>query len=251
MKLRMGTLLVVALVQAACGSSEDGGDTSDGADVNDGGGSGGGSGTDDSGLGGSGLGGDYCGVDPDANVGEEPSQVGDCSPASGACGLVECAVPEAGADHAEPCTALEYASNPPTSGTHFSIWAAFANYQQPVPRGFLVHSLEHGAVVLSYNCAQAEAAGLDCAELRQQLTDFFDSWAADPLCSATRHRLLVTPDPELDAPFAAAAWGHYLKGTCFDADRVTEFVEAHYGQTYEDICNAGIDPATYPSCCGY
>jgi len=173
-----------------------------------------------------------------------------CSTSNGACKLTSCTVPIAGAQHTAPCTVLEYASNPPTSGTHYEVWAAYEIYDQPVPRGFLVHALEHSAVVLSYNCSLAEQAGLDCGSLIAELARFSDEWPADPLCSATRHRLVVTPDPLLDAPFAAAAWGYYLKGDCFDAEQVASFVEEHYGDTYENICNPGVDPGGYPRDCG-
>ncbi len=159
-------------------------------------------------------------------------------------------MPIAGADHTDPCVVLGYASNPPTSGTHYAVWADFTVYQAPVPQGFLVHSLEHGSVELHYNCARAEAAGIDCEELKSSILALYDGWAADPLCAAGKNRLIVVPDPQLDAAFAAAAWGYFLKGNCFDSQLVSDFIERHYGQTYEDICSAGIDPANYPADCG-
>src|SRR5258708_2170075 len=45
-------------------------------------------------------------------------------------------------------TAILWDSNPPSSGAHYPIWAAFQEYTTPVPRGYYVHDLEHGAVVL-------------------------------------------------------------------------------------------------------
>jgi hypothetical protein len=176
----------------------------------------------------------------------------ECRTHQAACELTECDPPLQPALHEAPCTPLTFHSNPPTSGTHYSSWAAFEIYDRPVPRGFLLHSLEHSAVVLSYNCEAAADAGVDCDELVAELTEFFETWPADPLCSATRHRLLLTPDPELDAVFAAAAWGHYVKGDCFDAGVVSDFIEANYGRTYENICNPGVDPFadTYPENCG-
>src|SRR5690606_2976729 len=101
-----------------------------------------------------------------------------------------------------------------------------------------------------YNCDRAEEAGLDCETLVEELSNFFDEWEADPLCTATRHRLLLTPDPLLDVAFAAAAWGHYLKGNCWDEELLANFIRAHYGQNYENICNAGIDPSGAPAGCG-
>jgi hypothetical protein len=176
----------------------------------------------------------------------------ECRTRPGACELTECDPPLEAGLHEAPCTPLTFHSNPPTSGTHYGNWAAFEIYDRPVPRGFLLHSLEHSAVVLSYNCEAAVAAGLDCEALVTELTDFFETWPADPLCTETRHRLLLTPDPELDAVFAASAWGHYVKGDCFDEGVVSDFIDAHYGKNYENFCNPGVDPfdGSYPDDCG-
>ncbi len=176
----------------------------------------------------------------------------ECRTHQAACELTECDPPLEPALHEAPCAPLTFHSNPPTSGTHYSSWAAFELYDRPVPRGFLLHSLEHSAVVLSYNCEAAAAAGVNCDDLVAELTEFYETWPADPLCTETRHRLILTPDPELDTVFAAAAWGHYVKGACFDAAVVSDFIEANYGQTYENFCNPGVDPfdAIYPANCG-
>jgi hypothetical protein len=166
------------------------------------------------------------------------------------CSLVECSEALAVGNHVAVCSPLSPATNPPTSGEHYPVWAAYAVYDEPVPRGFWIHSIEHSGVALTYNCERAEAQGMDCAQLAAQLSDFFDDWPADPLCTSSRHRLLVTKDPELDAVFAASAWGYSLKGDCFDAEVVSAFISKHYGMNYENICAAGVDPFTYPADCG-
>ena len=48
--------------------------------------------------------------------------------------------------------------SPPVFGDHYPTWAAFQTYEYPVPLGYLVHSLEHGAVVVFYDCPEG------CAE---------------------------------------------------------------------------------------
>ncbi len=173
-----------------------------------------------------------------------------CVEHGGTCELVECDFPEEVGLHVETCSVLTPHTNPPSSGPHYPVWAAFQKYDFPVPRGYWIHSLEHSGVVLTYNCSEAEAAGIDCAEMIDELEEFFDTWPADPKCTATRHRLLLTPDPLLDAPFAASAWGHTLKGRCFDGDVVSAFIEEHYGKTYEDICTAGLDVSVTQIACG-
>jgi len=49
-----------------------------------------------------------------------------------------------------------YNSNPPTSGNHNPQPAAFKIYDNPVPKENLVHSMEHGAVVVWYNTSNQD-----------------------------------------------------------------------------------------------
>ena len=49
-------------------------------------------------------------------------------------------------------THVEYDSNPPSSGPHYPVWAAFQTWSAPVAREYYVHDLEHGAIVLLYKC---------------------------------------------------------------------------------------------------
>ena len=177
----------------------------------------------------------------------------ECEMPVGTCGSVVCQHPNEGAKHEMPCAPLSFDQNPPTSGTHYAVWADFKVYPQQISRGFWVHSMEHGAVVLAYNCDLYDG---DCAELETTLADFKSAWPQDEKCSeTTKNRLLVTPDPLLEVPFAAVAWDWSLTASCFDADEVSDFIDAHYAQTYEDICTTGLDPLDpdpgyqYPSDC--
>ncbi|MBK9033651.1 MAG: DUF3105 domain-containing protein [Myxococcales bacterium] len=139
--------------------------------------------------------------------------------------------------HVAQCTPITYATNPPTSGPHYPLWARFKAYADRVPRGFWVHSMEHGAVVVTYNCpagCAAELAALDA---------FLAARPADPLCvPPLRNRFIVTPDPLLDTTFAASAWGWSLRSDCFDLPALGAFIDAHYGQAPEDFCSDGFDP---------
>src|SRR5688572_14344840 len=60
------------------------------------------------------------------------------------------------ARHVDEGTAIEYNSNPPCSGPHYREWAAFKEYDKPIDHRVLVHNMEHGAIVLLYNCALAK-----------------------------------------------------------------------------------------------
>lgn len=177
----------------------------------------------------------------EGETGGEPGSGLKCD-APSACGLTECEAPLEEGNHSALCAELTPHTNPPTSGEHYPKWAAFGIYDQPIPDGFLLHSLEHGAVALLYNCDLIEDTEESCADFLAELVAFYEAWPDDALCSDVPHRLIIAPDPKLDTAFAATAWGYHLKGDCFDAPRVTDFIEAHYAKNYEDLCNPGIGP---------
>lgn len=139
--------------------------------------------------------------------------------------------------HVAQCTPISYATNPPTSGPHYPLWARFKAYADRVPRGFWVHAMEHGAVVVTYNCPGG------CAADVAALIAYLDARPADPLCTApVRNRFIVTPDPLLDTTFAASAWGWSLRADCFDLPALGAFIDAHYAQAPENFCSDGFDP---------
>lgn len=151
--------------------------------------------------------------------------------------------------HIAMCFPVTYSSNPPTSGPHYPVWASFKTFTSPVPRGFTVHDLEHGAIVISYKCP----AG--CASEVAAIQALVDARAADPGCLApVKSRIVITPDPLLDVPFAAAAWGFALTSQCFDLPALGAFIDAHYGMGPESFCADGVDvsspDAGIPEDCG-
>jgi hypothetical protein len=133
---------------------------------------------------------------------------------------------------------IQWDSNPPSSGPHYPIWAAYQTYDTPVPRGYYVHDLEHGAIVFVYNCGDA-----GCPDVVAALQAASDSLPDDPLCTAAgegvRVRTVITPDPLVDVTVAAAAWGWTYKADCVDLPSLEAFAAAHYGQGPEVFCTNG------------
>jgi len=144
--------------------------------------------------------------------------------------------PSEGNLHMGTCAPLFYATNPPSSGNHYPIWAAYQTYQQPLLPGFWVHNLEHGAMVMAYNCAGGCPA--DVAAMQT----FIDGLPAD--CGQPQRRMILLPNPALDVRFAASAWGFTLKADCFDAEAFGAFYDAHYGHGLEAVCGDGVNPLT-------
>lgn len=155
-----------------------------------------------------------------------------------------------GAVHVATCTPVKYATNPPSGGDHWGQWAAFKKYTLQVPREMYVHDLEHGAVVLSFRCDGA------CPEVVAALEKVFDEAKGDPLCvaagGAPKARLVLTPDPLLDTPIAASAWGATYTATCIDTASLAAFVSANYGKGPEATCFNGqdLDVIGVPMCTG-
>lgn len=174
------------------------------------------------------------------------------------------------ATHVPEGTVITYNSNPPSSGPHYPIWANFQEYAEPVERPYLVHSLEHGAILLLYktpcavgiadanDAAAGDGAGSEgdadtdaeassdggasgaCAPIVEALRKVRDSLPTDPLCDPSiRVRVILAPDPELDVPVAAAAWGWTYKAACVDVPTLEDFARAHYAQGPENICAPG------------
>jgi len=148
--------------------------------------------------------------------------------------------PEEGYIHI-PCTdATNYQTVPPSSGNHYGCWPEYRTFALPVPWGNLVHALEHGAIVIVYNCGDA-----GCLDEVARAQAFIDALPADPSC-APDHRVILAPDPTLDVRWAATAWTWTLRADCFDEATFGQFFTDHYGHGRETVCGGG---APYANLC--
>ncbi len=95
-------------------------------------------------------------------------------------------------DHSEdPAERLTYESKPPTSGKHFATPAEDGEYERAPPVGELVHSLEHGRVIIWFKRTLPR-------DQRGLLKALYDD---DP------YQMLITPDPTgMKYAVAATAW---------------------------------------------
>jgi hypothetical protein len=180
-----------------------------------------------------------CGGGDEPASDEVPSRV----PTGGVCNV---AVAEQGilpSPHVQECSFLPYAeTNPPSSGPHYPIWAAYKSYEVAVPLGYLVHDLEHGGIVVFYNCPEGCA---DEVAKAQKVIDAF----VDPLCSQsaavpgvlTSKRVTMSPNPKLTTRFAMAAWGHTLNADCVDEASFAAFLKIYFDRGPETLCGDGND----------
>ncbi len=159
----------------------------------------------------------------------------DAAPGSdaGKCTMIESAVANEGWAHVAEGTATTYAHNPPASGNHYAPWARYEVFATAIPRGYWVHNIEHGGIVLLYNPGASAAT----------IADLTAAWTAipdDPACA--HRRALLTPDLELDDTVAVVAADWVLEGPCVDQAAILAFVTAHRAMAPEDVCT----PGTYP-----
>jgi len=142
--------------------------------------------------------------------------------------------PDEGANHQVSCSSVCYGTMPPSSGNHYGTWPVYKTYGQPVPWGFLMHGMEHGAVVVTYNCP------CGCADELVAAQAWIDGLFPDAKCAA-RPRIVLAPDPTLDVRWAAAAWTWTLRAQTFDRLAFDDFFNDHYDQAGESICGGVTD----------
>ena len=104
---------------------------------------------------------------------------------------------------------VDYPQMPPIGGPHAPVWQNCGFYSEPVPSETAVHSMEHGAVWITYD--PALPAG-DIAALRD--------------LSQQQSFVLTTPLHGLDAPVVASAWGRQLDVTGAEDPQLAAFVHA-------------------------
>lgn len=132
-------------------------------------------------------------------------------------------------DHVEGT--VEYPQTPPVGGDHDAVWQNCGVYREPVADENAVHSLEHGAVWITYEPGTDEA-------VIEELEAFADN----------QTHVLVTPYTGLPTPIVLTAWGVQQQLEEFDAAVVGSFV-----RTYEEgpqtpepgaVCTGGLsEPA--------
>jgi len=137
---------------------------------------------------------------------------------------------DAGAHPEQPVT---YKETPPVGGEHHPIWLNCGVYDKPVPNENAVHSLEHGAVWITYRPDLPKA---DVDKLKDLTPDTY---------------ALLSPYDGLKSPAVISAWGKQLALTGADDPRIEEFIKEYRQgpQTPEPgaLCTNGTDGSDAPA----
>jgi uncharacterized protein DUF3105 len=106
---------------------------------------------------------------------------------------------------------VSYEVLPPVGGDHNPVWMNCDGvvYPLPVPDESAVHSLEHGAVWITY---RPDLPADEVGELAGRV--------------AGLSKLFMSPYPELDSAISLQAWGYQLKVDDAGDDRIDEFIRA-------------------------
>ena len=139
--------------------------------------------------------------------------------------------PNDGTEHVPPSQDLEYAQSPPLSGPHYDRPTQGGFYENPQPAGNIVHSLEHGAVVIYYN----ESAMNEST--RTSLQAFADTH------TGTWRSVIVVPNENAsaEADFVLTAWRNRMYMDSYDAQVVFEFLSEFLGRGPENPVRPPVD----------
>lgn len=142
-----------------------------------------------------------------------------------------------GREHVEIGKEVEYNSNPPTSGPHYPDWVRAGVYDEIKDDRNLVHSLEHGYIVMYYKCGPDTKEATDsaklnnqCKERKEQLVQVYNNKG--------QRKLIIVPRVNLNTNFAITAWDYLDKFnpstgsglSVSEMERIERFIDAHRDQ---------------------
>lgn len=126
---------------------------------------------------------------------------------------------------------VEYDVSPPVGGKHNPTWLNCGIYDAPVPTENAVHSLEHGAVWVTYD------PDLPADDV-QRLEDLMPPTYA----------ILSPYDGEMPGPVVASSWGRQIVLEGADDPALEQYLREYSGSTDVPepgaLCTSGTDVAT-------
>lgn len=140
--------------------------------------------------------------------------------AAGGGGLSAVVTKQGSGGHLRPGQQAGYRDRMPTAGAHDPKWVNPGVYGTPQPPTKLVHSLEHGMVVVYYDKPQAP------------VRETIESWPG--LYAGMWSGVVVAPMPGLGEEVVLTAWQKTLRLKSFDEAAAAAFVDRYRGRGPEN-----------------
>lgn len=105
---------------------------------------------------------------------------------------------------------VDYPQTPPAGGSHNPAWLNCGVYTEPVPNENAVHSLEHGAIWVTYDPSLSDA---DLDALKAELPSTY---------------IVLSPFEGLPSPVVLSGWNVQLAVESVDDERIPEFLEEYW-----------------------
>lgn len=102
---------------------------------------------------------------------------------------------------------------PPVGGVHTPIWQNCGIYVDPVETSLAVHSMEHGAIWITY---QPDLSSEEVLTLQEHVREN----------SSLR---LISPYPNLKSKVVLTGWGVQLELDSVEDERITQFIDRYEG----------------------
>ena len=139
--------------------------------------------------------------------------------------------------HVAEGTTVNYMHNPPTSGCHYNLGVGVAPIAPGVyppsalPKltpGYWVHNLEHGYIVVTYNCPDG------CATDIAALNTFYRSQTADPGGAVPYPKFIAVPYTQQKEKFDVVSWDWFDPlGSTLNLTELKKFFDNHVNQSPE------------------
>jgi Protein of unknown function (DUF3105) len=119
----------------------------------------------------------------------------------------------------QPITADPAGHYPPVFGDHYDTWRPPGVYDSAVPEGNFVHDLEHGSIVILYNCPSG------CPDMVNQFKGLLTSLPRSQQFNEVK--LVVSPNSKIQHQIALLAWDYEQDLDTYDEATIRAFYSAH------------------------
>jgi lysophospholipase L1-like esterase len=141
--------------------------------------------------------------------------------------------PYEGSAHVPVGTTVVYMTDPPTSGNHYPYPQGGGYFETPIESGFLLHSMEHGGVIIYYNPATVtDAQKYSLKTLARNHPGLFGM-------------VVCVPRNDPAYPIILTAWTHRLRLETYDQSRFDGFVTLflNQGPEYGPVTPPPVSPS--------